>query len=121
MVLEHLQRRYNSPQPGGHIMSMLDLNLPNTLEELHQRYRLKFFHTGLRNHRPIVEVTNREEIRSAAIFNIVHSSLCTSEDKTSFSFHLLNAYSQYSDSQIRATLNVMKKDKTIAQHKRRLR
>ena len=68
------------------------------------RYRLKFSHTGLRHIRPIVEVANKEEIRSAAVFNILHSSLCQDGDKSSFGHHLFKVYNQFSDSLTRETV-----------------
>ena len=33
------------------------------------------------------EVTNQQEIRAAAVFNVVHSILCTTDQSSSFGFH----------------------------------
>jgi len=117
LLLEHLKPRYNSSQ-GGNTTALPGLDLPSTLDEFHRKYRLKFSHTGLRHLRPILEVANSDDIRSAAIFNIIHSDLCRTEDKTSFTHHLFNVYNQYPDALIRETVQKMQKDMTIAHHKR---
>ena len=73
-LLEYLKQRY---APGGNSIDTLpSLNLPNTLKEFHSKYRLKSHQTGLRIQRPILEVTKRDEIISATVFNLVHSALC---------------------------------------------
>ena len=95
---------------------MQDFNLPFTLEEFHIKYRLiKLPQTGLRLQRSILEVTNRDEIISATVFNLVHSALCVATmDKTKLGPILFDGVSNsYPDVKIRETLNMMRKDTMV--------
>ena len=116
-LLEYLKQRY---APGGNSIDTLpSLNLPNTLKEFHSKYRLKSHQTGLRIQRPILEVTKRDEIISATVFNLVHSALCVATmDKTKLGPILFDGVSNsYPDVKIRETLNMMRKDTMVVRHK----
>jgi len=115
-VLEHLKKRY---APGGISTDTVpSLNLPNTLAEFHTKYRLKLHQTGLRLQRPILEVTNRDEIISATVFNVVHSALCVeAKEKSKLGPLLFDVCNSFPDATIRENLNMMRKDTMVVRHK----
>lgn len=72
----------------------------------------------LRQRRPLQEVKNVVDIHCSVVYNVIHSSLCTMEDKASWAFQLFKIYQQYPDILLRSTLAKMKTDMMIAQKKR---
>lgn len=114
-VLDHLKSRYSQGVSAGST-----LKLPPTIEEFHRQYELVQSNSNLRNRRPLLEVHNIVDIYCSVVYNVIHSSMCTSEDKASWGFHLFNIYQQYPDSLVRSTLAKMKNDMMIAQRKRSL-
>ena len=68
----------------------------------------------------IIQVKNVVDIHCSVVYNVIHSSLCTLEDKASWAFQLFKIYQQYPDILLRSTLAKMKSDMMIAQKKRNL-
>ena len=114
-LLEYLKTRFST---GA--FSSYPIKLPNTIEEFHQQYELKHLIVNLRHREPILEVKDVVKVNSNVVYNVIHSSLCTTEDKASWGFHLFNIYQQYPDSLVRSALAKMKADMMIAQRKRAL-
>ncbi|EFX77102.1 hypothetical protein DAPPUDRAFT_321692 [Daphnia pulex] len=114
-LLEYLKPRYSQ---GGNSSAIPGLKLPNTIEEFHQQYELTYSLANLRHRRPISEVNNVVDVNVSVVYNVIHSSMCTTEDKASWGFHLFNIYQQYPDNLVRSTLARMKNDMMIAQRKR---
>ena len=114
-LLEYLKTRFST---GA--FSSYPIKLPNTIEEFHQQYELKHLIVNLRHREPILEVKDVVKVNSNVVYNVIHSSLCTTEDKASWGFHLFNIYQQYPDSLVRSALAKMKSDMMIAQRKRAL-
>nr|CAH0105604.1 unnamed protein product [Daphnia galeata] len=114
-LLEYLTPRFS---PGVSFSSYPNIKLPNTIEEFHQQYELKHLIVNLRHREPILEVKDVVKVNSNVVYNVIHSSLCTTEDKASWGFHLFNIYQQYPDSLVRSALAEMKSDMMIAQRKR---
>ena len=112
-LLEYLKTRFST---GA--FSSYPIKLPNTIEEFHQQYKLKHLIVNLRHREPILEVKDVVKVNSNVVYNVIHSSLCTTEDKASWGFHLFNIYQQYPDSLVRSALAKMKSDMMIAQRKR---
>lgn len=113
--MDYLKSRYSQGMSGG-----TSLKLPKSIEEFNQQYELVQSNTNLRNRRPLLEVHNIVDVNCSVVYNVIHSSMCTSEDKASWGFHLFNIYQQYPDSLVRSTLAKMKNDMMIAQRKRSL-
>ena len=115
-VMEFLLTRYsqsgNSSVPGT--------VLPDTLAEFHKKYVLSFPQANLRQRRPIMEINNVVDIRCSAVYNVIHSALCTEHDKAGWDIQLHRIYQQYPDILLRATLTKMKNDMMIAQKKKHL-
>ncbi|XP_045025411.1 general transcription factor 3C polypeptide 1 isoform X2 [Daphnia magna] len=116
-LLEYLKPRYSQ---GGNSSAIPGLKLPDTIEEFHQQYELTYSLANLRHRRPILEVNNVVDVNCNVVYNVIHSSMCTTEDKTAWGFHLFNIYQQYPDNLVRSTLAKMKNDMMIAQRKRSL-
>jgi hypothetical protein len=114
-LLEYLKPRYSQ---GGNSSAIPGLKLPNTIEEFNQQYELTYSLANLRHRRPISEVNNVVDVNVSVVYNVIHSSMCTTEDKASWGFHLFNIYQQYPDNLVRSTLARMKNDMMIAQRKR---
>ena len=114
--MEFLTTRYsqtgNSALPG--------LELPNTIQEFNEKYTLSFSQAKLRQRRPITEVKHITDIRSGVVYNVLHSNLCTAEDKASWAFQLQRVYQQFNDSLARSTLTKMKSDMMVSQKKKSL-
>ena len=114
--MEFLTTRYsqsgNSTLPG--------LQLPDTPEEFAQKYVLSFSHANLRQRRTIVEINNVVDVRCSAVYNVIHSALCTEHDKAGWDVQLHRIYQQYPDILLRATLAKMKSDMMISQKKKNL-
>ena len=116
-LLEYLKPRYAQ---GGSSTAIPGLDLPDTIEEFYQQYELTYSPTNLRHRRPILEVKNVVDVNCSVVYNVIHSSMCTTEDKSAWGFHLFNIYQQYPDNLVRSTLAKMKNDMMIAQRKRSL-
>lgn len=116
-ILEHLKPRYSQ---GGSASTGPALKIPDTYEKFHENYELTISSANLRHRRPITEVHNKVDIYCSVVYNVVHSSLCTSEDKTSYGFQLASIYQQYPDSLLRSTRSKMQNDMMIAHRKRHL-
>ena len=113
-VMEFLLTRYsqsgNSSVPGT--------VLPDTLAEFHKKYVLSFPQANLRQRRPIMEINNVVDIRCSAVYNVIHSALCTEHDKAGWDIQLHRIYQQYPDILLRSTLTKMKNDMMISQKKK---
>jgi len=116
-MLEYLKPRYSQ---GGSTTSVT-LNIPDSFDEFHQKYELTISKANLRHRRPITEVNNKVDVYCSVVYNVVHSSLCTNEDKTAYGFQLANIYQQYPDSLLRSTRSRMQNDMIIAHRKRHLK
>lgn len=114
-MLEYLKPRYSQ---GGNSNAIPGLKLPSTIEEFNRQYELTYSLANLRQRRPILEVKNVVDINCNVVYNVIHSSMCTTEEKVAWGFHLFNIYQQYPDNLVRSTLARMKNDMMIAQRKR---
>ena len=116
-LMEFLTTRYS--QSGTHSAGGI-LTIPDTMAEFRAAYTLSFAQATLRQRRPLQEVKNVVDIHCSVVYNVIHSSLCTVEDKASWAFQLFKIYQQYPDILLRSTLAKMKSDMMIAQKKRSL-
>ena len=116
-LMEFLTTRYS--QSGTHSAGGT-LTIPETMAEFRAAYTLYFAQATLRQRRPLQEVKNVVDIHCSVVYNVIHSSLSTVEDKASWPFQLFKIYQQYPDILLRSTLAKMKSDMMIAQKKRSL-
>ena len=115
--MQFLTTRY---APKGNT-AMPELLLPDTIDEFRRRYSLFFPQATLRQRRPLQEANNVVDIHCSVVYNVIHSSLCTSEDKASWAFQLFKIYQQYPDILLRSTLAKMKSYMMIAQRKKMIK
>ena len=114
-VMKFLMTRYSQ---SGNSSSVPGMVLPDTLAEFREKYVLSFSHANLRQRRPIMEINNVVDIRCSAVYNVIHSALCTEHDKAGWDIQLHRIYQQYPDILLRSTLTKMKNDMMISQKKK---
>jgi hypothetical protein len=115
-LLEHLKSRYLS----AHCSAVNDdtFSLPGTLDDFNRKFKIKYSHIETSpGHHLLTDVSSEEDIVFGAIFNIVHSLLCDSEDKTSsFGFH--PSCVNVPRPQVRKAIAKMRLEKMISEDKR---
>ncbi|RZF37615.1 hypothetical protein LSTR_LSTR017113, partial [Laodelphax striatellus] len=105
-LFELLAKRFDN-------FSMLSLSsvrttMPDTLEEFYKQYNVIEPAKKVKAKHRFNPVESINDVYSSVINSTIHSALCCSLDKTSWSFHLFSVYQQYPERILRAALAKMR-------------
>ncbi|XP_039298172.1 general transcription factor 3C polypeptide 1-like isoform X2 [Nilaparvata lugens] len=85
-------------------LSSVTSTLPDTIEEFHANYNVIEPTKKVKTKHVFNTVQNINDIYSSVINSTIHSALCCSSDKTSWSYHLFSVYQQYPEKLLRSSL-----------------
>ncbi|XP_014245478.1 general transcription factor 3C polypeptide 1 isoform X2 [Cimex lectularius] len=92
-------------------ISLDNISIPDTLEEFKKAYKTVVPKNLNMRYGTFNEVQNTVDILCSVVNTIIHSSLCCTTDKTSYSYQLFFIYQQYPDKLLRS---VMTKCRTMS-------
>ncbi|KAK7085487.1 hypothetical protein SK128_012512 [Halocaridina rubra] len=92
-------------------------DLPDTIEECDQKFRLIVAASSLRSKLKFHEVTCVSDIDFHVVNSLIYSSLCSTHDRDSYAYQLYLAYQQYPQSLLNSVLRHMRQDQMISYKK----
>ncbi|XP_069972402.1 general transcription factor 3C polypeptide 1 isoform X2 [Penaeus vannamei] len=92
-------------------------DLPPSIEEFHQRFRIIMASSSLRNKLKFRPVVNVSDIDFHIVNTLIYSSLCSKHDRESYAYQLYLAYQQYPQALLNAVLTRMRQDQMISYKK----
>ncbi|XP_071552525.1 general transcription factor 3C polypeptide 1 isoform X1 [Panulirus ornatus] len=92
-------------------------DLPDTVKEFEQRYRIIMAASSLRSKLKVKEVTTVSDIDFYVVNALIYSSLCSKYDRDSYAYQLYLAYQQYPQAHLNSVLTRMRQDQMISYKK----
>ncbi|XP_039296275.1 general transcription factor 3C polypeptide 1-like [Nilaparvata lugens] len=95
-------------------LSSETLTIPDTIEEFYANYNVIEPTKKVKTKHGFNPVENVNDIYSSVINSTIHSALCSTSDKTSWSYHLFSIYQQYPERLLRSALAKMRTSQMVS-------
>ncbi|GLH04289.1 Uncharacterized protein GBIM_10026 [Gryllus bimaculatus] len=88
--------------------------IPDTAEDFWTLFDVVEPRTVIKRKGAFQDVKNVVDIHCSVVNTIIHSSLCSTPDKTSWAYQLFRVYQQYPDSLLRAAMAKLRQDQMVS-------
>ncbi|XP_015608744.1 general transcription factor 3C polypeptide 1 [Cephus cinctus] len=88
--------------------------LPKTIQEFNLLYKVKHPSKPLGSRGFTKDVSSINDIHSATINSVIHSSMCCGKDRTSWAYQLFKVYQQYPEFLLRIAMNKIRSDQMVS-------
>lgn len=112
--IHQLFSKYQSGNPEN----LLRYNLPAGIQELHEKYAISNPNTiNVRKQQKYLDPVTVNDVEISLLMSMIHSAVCCSQDKTSYTMQLFDIYKNFNDGNLSQALEGMRQGHIIAINK----
>ncbi|CAO1413423.1 unnamed protein product [Diamesa serratosioi] len=103
---------------SGNPENLLPLNLPDDIQELHENYLISNPNTiNVKKQQKYLDPVTVNDVEISLLMSLIHSAVCCSHDKTSYTMQLFDIYKNFNDGNLSQALEGMRQGRIIAINK----
>ena len=119
-MIHRIHQLFCKYQSGNPEENLLRLHLPDGIQELHEKYLISNPNTiNIKKQQKYLDPVTVNDVEISLLMSLIHSAVCCSHDKTSYTMQLFDIYKNFNDGNLSQALEGMRQGRIIAINKTR--